>query len=354
MTVDERARAGPVPRHAVPGRGAGRVDGELPALGGHRRPRRGAEAAHLGQGGQAGDDRPRHRPRLRRAQRQRGLLRRREEAPRGAAARAAQAEDRDPGRDRLGPRRRRAARRQRGREPLQGVRRRRRPADHALHPDPATTSPRTSCTSSPAAGSSTSGGAELADELEARGVRASTRAPRSPRPRSDDLPGRAGPGPRALDVATIRADFPILSRTVRGGRPLVYLDSGATSQRPRQVLDAERAFLRAAQRRGAPRRAPARRGGHRRLRVGPRADRGVRRGRPERGGVHQERHRGDQPRRVRVRATRRSAPRSARSRRGSRSSPATRSSSPSWSTTRTWCRGRSCAGAPAPSCAGTA
>jgi cysteine desulfurase / selenocysteine lyase len=47
----------------------------------------------------------------------------------------------------------------------------------------------------------------------------------------------------ALDVATIRADFPILSRTVRGGRPLVYLDSGATSQRPRQVLDAERAFL---------------------------------------------------------------------------------------------------------------
>jgi len=46
-----------------------------------------------------------------------------------------------------------------------------------------------------------------------------------------------------LDVAKLRADFPILSRTVRGGRPLVYLDSGATSQRPRQVLDAERAFL---------------------------------------------------------------------------------------------------------------
>ncbi len=46
-----------------------------------------------------------------------------------------------------------------------------------------------------------------------------------------------------LDVATIRADFPILARTVRDGRPLVYLDSGATSQRPRQVLDAERTFL---------------------------------------------------------------------------------------------------------------
>ena len=46
-----------------------------------------------------------------------------------------------------------------------------------------------------------------------------------------------------LDVLALRADFPILSRTVRGGRPLVYLDSGATSQRPRQVLDAERSFL---------------------------------------------------------------------------------------------------------------
>ena len=46
-----------------------------------------------------------------------------------------------------------------------------------------------------------------------------------------------------MDVTKIRADFPILARTVRGGRPLVYLDSGATSQRPRQVLDAERSFL---------------------------------------------------------------------------------------------------------------
>jgi cysteine desulfurase/selenocysteine lyase len=49
--------------------------------------------------------------------------------------------------------------------------------------------------------------------------------------------------PQGLDLAAIRDDFPILSRTVREGRPLVYLDSGATSQRPRQVLDAERRFL---------------------------------------------------------------------------------------------------------------
>ncbi|MEI6360628.1 MAG: cysteine desulfurase [Actinomycetes bacterium] len=45
-----------------------------------------------------------------------------------------------------------------------------------------------------------------------------------------------------LDVARIRKDFPILSRTVRGERPLVYLDSSATSQKPTSVLDAERAF----------------------------------------------------------------------------------------------------------------
>jgi cysteine desulfurase/selenocysteine lyase len=46
-----------------------------------------------------------------------------------------------------------------------------------------------------------------------------------------------------LDIAAVRADFPILARTVREGKPLVYLDSGATSQRPLPVLDAERDFL---------------------------------------------------------------------------------------------------------------
>ncbi|MFC4604295.1 cysteine desulfurase [Rhodococcus kronopolitis] len=48
---------------------------------------------------------------------------------------------------------------------------------------------------------------------------------------------------RQLDITRIRGDFPILARTVRDGKPLVYLDSGATSQRPVQVLDAEREFL---------------------------------------------------------------------------------------------------------------
>ncbi|MCY7324718.1 MAG: aminotransferase class V-fold PLP-dependent enzyme, partial [Microbacteriaceae bacterium] len=44
------------------------------------------------------------------------------------------------------------------------------------------------------------------------------------------------------ESAAIRGDFAILSRSVRDGKPLVYLDSGATSHKPRQVLDAERAF----------------------------------------------------------------------------------------------------------------
>lgn len=42
---------------------------------------------------------------------------------------------------------------------------------------------------------------------------------------------------------SLREDFPILSRTVRDGKRLVYLDSGATSQHPKQVIDAEVEFL---------------------------------------------------------------------------------------------------------------
>ncbi|MBS7255033.1 aminotransferase class V-fold PLP-dependent enzyme [Flavobacterium branchiicola] len=41
-----------------------------------------------------------------------------------------------------------------------------------------------------------------------------------------------------LDIQKIRADFPILSQTVNG-KPLVYFDNGATSQKPQVVIDAE-------------------------------------------------------------------------------------------------------------------
>ncbi|MCX6425233.1 MAG: SufS family cysteine desulfurase [Actinobacteria bacterium] len=45
-----------------------------------------------------------------------------------------------------------------------------------------------------------------------------------------------------LDTNLIRQDFPILGRTVRNGKKLVYLDNAATSQKPLVVLDAERNF----------------------------------------------------------------------------------------------------------------
>lgn len=44
-----------------------------------------------------------------------------------------------------------------------------------------------------------------------------------------------------FDPTIMKKDFPILSRVVNG-KPLVYLDSGATSQKPKSVLDAEREY----------------------------------------------------------------------------------------------------------------
>ncbi len=44
-----------------------------------------------------------------------------------------------------------------------------------------------------------------------------------------------------IDVAKIRADFPILGR-LENGKPLIYLDSAATSQKPRQVIETEVRF----------------------------------------------------------------------------------------------------------------
>ena len=45
-----------------------------------------------------------------------------------------------------------------------------------------------------------------------------------------------------IDVSLVKKDFPIFTKVMRGGSRLVYLDSGATAQKPIQVLDAERDF----------------------------------------------------------------------------------------------------------------
>lgn len=47
-----------------------------------------------------------------------------------------------------------------------------------------------------------------------------------------------------LDVTAIKKDFPIFDRTIRDGQRLVYLDSGATAQKPNSVIDAELNFYR--------------------------------------------------------------------------------------------------------------
>ena len=65
---------------------------------------------------------------------------------------------------------------------------------------------------------------------------------------------------RPFDVDSIRADFPILQRMLDPETPMTYLDGGATSQRPQQVIDAEVAYLthdHAAVKRGAHRMAGA-------------------------------------------------------------------------------------------------
>ena len=55
-----------------------------------------------------------------------------------------------------------------------------------------------------------------------------------------DAPGAAAGG--GLDVGRVRQDFPILDRQVNG-KPIVYLDSANTSQKPRQVMDAMTRFM---------------------------------------------------------------------------------------------------------------
>lgn len=59
-------------------------------------------------------------------------------------------------------------------------------------------------------------------------------------PLAASLAATGGPSaqPPALDVQALREDFPILARTVHDGVPLVYFDNAATTQCPRQVIEA--------------------------------------------------------------------------------------------------------------------
>lgn len=76
----------------------------------------------------------------------------------------------------------------------------------------------------------------------------SAAADRPPQPRQSQQPRqprRSGPPGRNLyDVERVRAEFPILDQEVNG-RPLAYLDNGATSQKPRQVIDTLRRYYEA-------------------------------------------------------------------------------------------------------------
>ena len=74
-----------------------------------------------------------------------------------------------------------------------------------------------------------SGGAQYPEVVEPAELDTAEALRPSTGPGSDEIP---------FDVEAIRADFPILERTTADGRPLVYLDSANTSQKPRCVVEA--------------------------------------------------------------------------------------------------------------------
>ena len=139
-------------------------------------------------------------------------------------------------------------------------------------------------------------------------------------------------------LVDVRADFPVLDREI-DGHSLVYLDSAATSQKPRAGDRDDGALLLAT--RTAPSTAASTSWAARR----PSCSRARASASPRSSDwdtdlldLHPQRHRGDQPGRLRL------GPRAT-------SAPATRCSSPRWSTTRTSCPGSCSARRPARSCA---
>ena len=135
---------------------------------------------------------------------------------------------------------------------------------------------------------------------------------------------------RSCDLERVRRDFPILARTVHGQR-LVFLDSAASAQKPRAVIDAIEQLLRSRVRQRPSRRLLAERardpnGSKARA---SRVRRFLNAARKRGDHLHPQRHRGHQPGGLSLGA-------------GS-SRPATRSSSPRWSTIPTSCPGSCCA-----------
>ena len=72
-------------------------------------------------------------------------------------------------------------------------------------------------------------------------------------------------GTKKLDARAIRADFPIFEQQIHG-KPLAFLDSAASSQKPRQMIEAMTDVLLDVVRERAPRRLRARRARDRRAR----------------------------------------------------------------------------------------
>ena len=94
-------------------------------------------------------------------------------------------------------------------------------------------------------------------------------------------PGLPSPAALPVDVAQLRAQFPILSESAHG-HPLVYLDNAATTQKPRVVLDAIARYYESAERQRPSRRPHAVGAGHRGVRGGAHRGGGVPRRRPYR------------------------------------------------------------------------
>ena len=115
-----------------------------------------------------------------------------------------------------------------GRQPVPRAGGQGRPADHALHPDPALHRARLR--------------ARLRRRQDRRAGR--RRARRGARGRGlRQVPPGSGLSMSTVEgllpeLEVVRKDFPILERTLAGGYPLVYLDSANTSQKPQVVIDA--------------------------------------------------------------------------------------------------------------------